>query len=165
MVNVTAGRGRDPNNCPYEWPHSMSDWEGIHWITLLGTTEISLLSDTDFRVLFQWLTATISKGNYPQLSDSSFIRAFTANSSSDEKSNCFIATAVYGEDNAPELELFRHFRDEFLLKEFAGRAFVVLYYSFSPYVAKLIRKSESLKRLTETFVLNPALCLIRLLMN
>lgn len=79
----------------------------------------------------------------------------------EKKSSCFIATAVYGEAT-PELEAFRNFRDDTLLKTFMGRVFVSSYYSLSPRVANLIRKSELSRQLTRTVLLRPILSLIKL---
>lgn len=81
------------------------------------------------------------------------------------KGGCFIATAVYGSDEVAEVRFLRTFRDEILLETHCGRLFVSFYYSFSPYAATLISKSEYLKRLIKTFVLNPILRLIRLTMR
>jgi len=53
---------------------------------------------------------------------------------------CFIATAVYGDYYAPEVIALRRFRDEELESTFAGRAFVKLYYRYSPYVASYLAK-------------------------
>jgi hypothetical protein len=82
-----------------------------------------------------------------------------------QKGGCFIATAVYGSHDAAEVRFLRQFRDEVLFKTFSGRLFISFYYSFSPYAAEVTRKSEYLKKLIKIFVLNPALRLIRLIMN
>ena len=42
---------------------------------------------------------------------------------------CFIATAVYGDINAPEVQTLREFRDNVLKKRRLGRAAVKVYYS------------------------------------
>ena len=42
---------------------------------------------------------------------------------------CFIATAVYGDANAPQVQALRNFRDEVLMQNAAGKAFVAFYYS------------------------------------
>jgi hypothetical protein len=42
--------------------------------------------------------------------------------------SCFVATVVYGDINAQELDLLRHYRDNVLMNTFLGRAFVDLYY-------------------------------------
>lgn len=44
-------------------------------------------------------------------------------------SGCFIATAVYGNENAPEVQTLRDFRDNVLQKSPAGNAVVNFYYS------------------------------------
>jgi streptogramin lyase len=55
---------------------------------------------------------------------------------------CLIATATYGSELAPEVQLLRNFRDRSIMKTQAGANFMVAfnawYYSFSPYVANYI---------------------------
>ncbi len=43
--------------------------------------------------------------------------------------DCFVATAVYGDRNASQVETLREFRDEVLKPSAIGNAFVRLYYS------------------------------------
>src|SRR5882724_2398698 len=64
------------------------------------------------------------------------------------KSSCFIATAAYGSALAPEVVLFRRFKDHTLLKTQLGVALVRFYYVVSPYVAAIIRGSKGLRLLT-----------------
>jgi hypothetical protein len=59
---------------------------------------------------------------------------------SKSKGYCFIATAAYSV-NAPELNVLRQFRDEFLLCSAIGQKCVHLYYRFSPSIANWIRVS------------------------
>ncbi len=49
-----------------------------------------------------------------------------------EKKGCYIATAVYGSYDCPEVWTLRRFRDDYLLKRVWGRAFVRVYYAMSP---------------------------------
>jgi hypothetical protein len=42
---------------------------------------------------------------------------------------CFIATAVYGDKDAPEVETLRQYRDNVLMQSTPGRAIVDFYYS------------------------------------
>lgn len=58
---------------------------------------------------------------------------------------CFIATAAFGSDMAPEVQSFRDFRNEFLLTNKWGTAFVKFYYKHSPFYANLIAESEVAK--------------------
>jgi hypothetical protein len=50
---------------------------------------------------------------------------------------CFVATAVYG-PGSREVSVLREFRDHHLLTNGPGRAFVRLYYAFSPAIARTI---------------------------
>ena len=58
---------------------------------------------------------------------------------------CFIATAAYGTPMAGEIQVLREFRDEYLLTDPLGRAFVDFYYRFSPPIAEFIAYHPGLK--------------------
>ena len=58
---------------------------------------------------------------------------------------CFIVTAAYGTPIAEGLTILRDFRDECLLTNLLGQAFVNLYYRVSPPIAALITEHPSLK--------------------
>jgi hypothetical protein len=74
---------------------------------------------------------------------------------SDSK-GCFIATAVYGDFNAPEVILLRRWRDKVLSTTIFGRAMITLYYSMSPpiaqYLARSPRLSTHIRKLLDAFV-------------
>ncbi len=61
---------------------------------------------------------------------------------------CFIATAAYGTPFAKEISILRKFRDQKLLTNKPGRAFVRFYYRHSPTIANFIRNKPKLRALT-----------------
>ncbi|MEJ2657137.1 MAG: hypothetical protein P8012_08055, partial [Desulfobacterales bacterium] len=58
---------------------------------------------------------------------------------------CFIATAAYGSKMEPHVKLLRDFRDKFLLNNSFGKHFIQSYYTYSPPIADLIAKHDSLR--------------------
>jgi Divergent InlB B-repeat domain len=58
---------------------------------------------------------------------------------------CFIATAAYGTPMADDVQTLREFRDEYLLTNPLGRAFVDFYYKTSPPIAEFITEHPVLK--------------------
>ena len=57
-------------------------------------------------------------------------------------SGCYIATAVYGSYDCPEVWTLRRFRDYTLAETWYGRLFIRSYYTVSPTIVKLFGKSE-----------------------
>jgi subtilisin family serine protease len=58
---------------------------------------------------------------------------------------CFIATAAYGSYEAPYVLILRKMRDRFLVTNAPGKAFVHLYYTYSPPITDIIADHNSLK--------------------
>lgn len=58
--------------------------------------------------------------------------------SSSTSGGCYIATAVYGSYEAPEVLVLRRFRDQQLSSTSAGRAFIRFYYVVSPHLVRQI---------------------------
>ncbi len=65
---------------------------------------------------------------------------------------CFIATAAYGSDMAPQVQALRDFRDRRLMASAAGRRFVDWYYRVSPPVADAIRPHDGLRAAVRTLL-------------
>jgi len=61
--------------------------------------------------------------------------------------DCFVATACYGTPMADEVKILRRFKNQYLVKNPAGREFVRLYNKYGPEAAGFIRDRESLKRI------------------
>jgi len=62
-----------------------------------------------------------------------------------EDKACFISTAAFGSEMAPEVKTFRAFRNKYLLTNLPGKLFVKTYYKLSPPLAKMISKNETLR--------------------
>ena len=73
---------------------------------------------------------------------------------------CFIATAAYETPFASEIDVLRDFRDDILMANTLGRIFVRFYYTVSPPIAKVIAKSEVLRKIVRG-VLNPIVFILR----
>lgn len=58
------------------------------------------------------------------------------------KSGCYIATAVYGSYDCPEVWTLRRFRDYQLDTNIFGKAFIKAYYAISPTMVKLFGQKE-----------------------
>jgi hypothetical protein len=65
--------------------------------------------------------------------------------SSSSGGGCFIATAAYGSALEPHVQSLRRFRDTCLMTSGPGRAFVALYYRFSPPLAHYIEGASGLR--------------------
>lgn len=64
-----------------------------------------------------------------------------------KKSGCYVATAVYGSYDCPEVWTLRRFRDNMLAKTLLGRAFIRTYYAISPTLVKWFGKSNWFKNM------------------
>lgn len=63
------------------------------------------------------------------------------------RKECFIATQIWGE-NSEKTIFLRSWRDRALMTNPFGRALVKMYYKFSPYWIKVMKKSKILNRVT-----------------
>ena len=72
------------------------------------------------------------------------------------KSGCLIATATYGTELAPQVQLLREVRDNVLFSTGSGTAFMAgfneFYYAFSPTVADWERQSPLFKEVVKTTI-------------
>ncbi len=68
-------------------------------------------------------------------------------SSQTQKSGCYIATAVYGSYDCPQVWTLRRYRDYELAKTWYGRAFIRIYYAISPALVNWFGHTEWFKRM------------------
>lgn len=111
-----------------------------------------------------WDMGAYNLGSAPVAGSSPFVGAAVGASGSVSDSGssdgggggggCFIATAAFGSYLAPEVQILRDFRDNRLLTNPIGAAFVRLYYRLSPPAAAFIAKHETL-RTAARFALTP----------
>jgi hypothetical protein len=73
--------------------------------------------------------------------------------SSEEGGGCLIATAAYGSEMSPQVQLLREIRDNQLMNTESGSAFMSafnnVYYSFSPTIADMERQSPMFKEVVK----------------
>ena len=71
----------------------------------------------------------------------------------EEGGGCLIATAAYGSEMAPQVQLLREIRDNQLMNTESGSAFMgafnEAYYSFSPYIADMERENPVFKEIVK----------------
>ncbi len=72
----------------------------------------------------------------PDIPDDEFMDAII------NSKKCYIATAVYGSYDCPEVWTLRRFRDHILGENWYGRAFIRTYYAISPAAIKLFGETE-----------------------
>ena len=80
-------------------------------------------------------------------------------------SPCFIATAAYGTSLHEDINVLRDFRDEYLMPNPAGRAFVKIYYSTSPPLADVIRDNEGLRTAVRAGLVKPLVYTTRMVVG
>ena len=75
------------------------------------------------------------------------------NTSEEEGGGCLIATAAYGSEMAPQVQMLREIRDNQLMNTESGSAFMGainnVYYSFSPIIADMERENPMFKEVVK----------------
>ena len=62
--------------------------------------------------------------------------SFTIPEKTSNNSGCYVATAIYGSYDCPQVWTLRRFRDDCLAKSWYGRTFIRTYYTISPTLVK-----------------------------
>ena len=84
------------------------------------------------------LPAVEAKQNVPKINNSS--------------GGCYVATAVYGSYDCPEVWTLRRYRDFKLAKSLHGRLFIRLYYSISPTLVRCFGSTKLFKNLWKPYL-------------
>lgn len=86
------------------------------------------------------------KGNRTGLSDPGFLGGYNHN----DNTGCYVATAVYGSYDCPEVWTLRRYRDNALATTWYGRIFIRIYYSISPTLVKWFGNKKWFKNFWKT---------------
>ncbi|MFQ6021843.1 MAG: S8 family serine peptidase [Acidiferrobacterales bacterium] len=125
---VPAGATFDTATGVFEWPNADPVGDYVVTFTATDAENVAITTDDDVTI--------------------SVVNALPAASvSSSSSSSCFVATAAYGSPMVKEVRYLRAFRDEYLLPNRIGRAFVTFYYRYGPAAADYIREREFLRSL------------------
>lgn len=89
----------------------------------------------------------------------------TLASANTNNKNCYVATSCYGNINSYEVNLFRFYRDNYLLKSFSGRIFTKIYYLISPYLVIILKNHNIINGFIKTHILERILIKIRRKIN
>jgi hypothetical protein len=86
----------------------------------------------------------------------------------EEGGGCLIATAAYGSELAPQVQMLREIRDNQLMNTESGKSFMAtfndIYYSFSPTIADMERESPVFKEIVKAG-LTPMLSTLAIMEN
>jgi len=150
-IRVSGNKGRDPRAMPDSFDGSPNDWHGKQWDLKVRPRGPQLLGDEDIDVLFRWLIEETGP-QVPQL---------TLESTEPRKAGCFVATAVYGSSDVPQLKTLRFFRDHLLLPTSLGRILVNAYYWVGPPISRLIERSRGARLVARLLIVAPAVLVAR----
>ena len=76
-----------------------------------------------------------------------FVKNIEPNYTPQQKAGCYVATAVYGSYDCPEVWTLRRFRDYTLDESWYGRAFIHTYYAISPTFVKWFGNSSLFRKI------------------
>jgi hypothetical protein len=94
--------------------------------------------------LFDVFTEGLTEANAKQLNTDIFSDTkgnVSEKNQPTDTQRCFIATAIYGSYNCPQVWTLRHYRDDILAHAWYGRMFIRLYYAISPAIVKTFGKT------------------------
>lgn len=83
----------------------------------------------------------------PSLPDRYGIEPVSSTYSDSSSGGCYVATAVYGSYDCPQVWTLRRFRDDTLAETWYGRAFIRIYYAISPTLVKWFGHTVWFKKL------------------
>ena len=79
-------------------------------------------------------------------------RKYYGQTRSKKNNGCYVATAIYGSYDCPQVWALRRYRDNYLVHSQFGRLFIKIYYLLSPICVKLFGKTKIFHVLFKTFL-------------
>ena len=141
-IGKVTGTGPYTNNQKEEWIIYHNAWYN-HTIksVKLGQT------DQYGGVVIEYMDGTYEKLTKDdiQLVSSLYTSSTNTSTTSSSGGGCYVATAVYGSYDCPEVWTLRRFRDNCLAETWYGRAFIRTYYAISPTLVKWFGNNESFR--------------------
>ena len=96
----------------------------------------------------EWKFSAIGDGTYDgSVFEVAAKYGLTVNNTATPSGGCYVATAVYGYYDCPQVWTLRRYRDHMLAKKWYGRIFIRAYYAFSPTLVKIFGNTEWFKKI------------------
>ena len=109
--------------------------------------EIKFRADKIVPELIDTMNNIMKKRSLAGKDNSDFVRLIAKFNSAETKSGCYVATAVYGSYDCPQVWTLRRFRDYTLAETWYGRAFIRTYYAISPTLVKWFGDTDWFKKM------------------
>jgi hypothetical protein len=136
----------------FKYTHSLLTLSTIVTNAYIATTSMDSM-DMHPNLRQQYLTNKSTLGNIKnQISAANRTVSSSRSTSSSSSGGCYIATMAYGSYEHPKVMILRNFRDDVLLKNFAGRSFVKMYYKFSPLLVRMLKNNNLINELIRGFL-------------
>ena len=114
-----------------------------------------------FDMIHPWMQGTIivqeataeEETVVEEVVEETVVEPVVSNQESEEGGGCLIATAAYGSEMSPQVQMLREIRDNQLMNTESGSAFMSafnnVYYSFSPAIADMERENPMFKEVVK----------------
>ncbi|MDC4212382.1 MAG: hypothetical protein MT333_03910 [Candidatus Nitrosopumilus limneticus] len=132
------------------------------------TTELQLTEIVSVEMTSEEMTSMTQEESKEYTSEPIAEEVVATQESEENGGGCLIATATYGSELAPQVQLLREIRDNQLLNTESGSAFMKtfndIYYTFSPTIADMERQSPVFKEIVKAG-LTPMLSTLSIMEN
>lgn len=118
------------------------------WFPFIKETSVLLTDIDDYIFYMEQSEIDLSKFSNLSAEDlPDFIASLDDVDDASEKKGCYVATAVYGSYDCPQVWTLRRFRDYELAETWYGRLFIHIYYAISPTIVKYFGETNWFKNM------------------